>query len=116
MKQKTKITLVFLPVVAAFMFATSFAQAQDGNAEAGKALYAVCSGCHGADGMGQEATNSPRLQGQLESYLIRQIENFKAGIRGSHKDDTQGAIMRGMAATLPHEQAVRDVAAYISTL
>ncbi len=116
MKHKTKITLVFLQIVAVFFLATSFAQAQDGNAEAGKGLYAVCSGCHGADGMGMEATNSPRLQGQLESYLIRQLQYFKSGIRGSHKDDTYGATMKGMAATLPHDQAIRDVVAYISTL
>lgn len=116
MKQNTKISLVLLQIAAVFLLATSFAQAQDGNAEAGKALYAICAGCHGADGMGIEASNSPRLQGQLESYLIRQIQYYKKGIRGTHKDDSHGAVMRGMVATLPHDQAIRDVVAYISTL
>lgn len=116
MKQKTKITRVFLHTVAVFMLATSFAQAQDGDADAGKGLYGVCAACHGADGMGIEATNSPRLQGQLSSYLVRQLQHYKSGVRGSHKDDTHGATMRGMAATLPHDQAIRDVVAYIGTL
>ena len=116
MNIKTKISTAFLPVAAALLLTTSLAQAQDGNADAGKALYAICSGCHGADGMGMEATNSPRLQGQLSSYLVRQLQYFKTGVRGAHKDDTHGATMRGMAATLPHDQAVRDVVAYIGTL
>ena len=35
-----------------------------GNAEKGKALYAVCVACHGKDGAGNKALNSPRIAGQ----------------------------------------------------
>ena len=116
MKHISKTSIVFLHIAAVLMLTTSYVQAQDGNAAAGKALYAVCSGCHGADGLGMEATNAPRLQGQLSSYLIRQLEYYKSGVRGTHKGDVYGATMKGMAATLPHDQAIRDVVAYIATL
>ena len=94
----------------------STAHAADGDAFKGEAFYAVCAGCHGADGMGLEAANAPRLQGQFDWYLIRQINNYRSGVRGVHKDDTYGASMRAMAGTLPNEQAVLDVVAYIATL
>lgn len=88
----------------------------DGNAVKGESYYAVCAGCHGADAMGMEATSAPRLQGQHDWYLVRQIKYFRDGIRGAHKDDKFGAPMRGMVATLPNEQAIKDVVAYIQTL
>lgn len=88
----------------------------DGDAFKGEALYAVCAGCHGADGMGLEAANAPRLQGQFDWYLVRQIKNYQSGARGAHKDDKYGATMRAMAATLPNDQAIKDVVAYIGTL
>lgn len=116
MKQSTKKCLLALNIPALAMLSMSAVQAADGDASRGEPLYAVCSGCHGADGMGSEPANAPRLQGQLDSYLIRQLQNFKSGARGSSKDDTFGATMRGMAATLPHDQAIKDVVAYIATL
>ena len=104
------LTLMFLAALV-----TGSANA-DGDATKGESYYALCAGCHGADGMGMEATNAPRLQGQFDWYLIRQINNFKTGVRGAHKDDQHGAAMRGMVATLPNEQAVKDVVAYINSL
>jgi len=94
----------------------STAQAADGDAFKGESHYAVCAGCHGADGMGLEATNAPRLQGQFDWYLIRQLQNYQSGARGVNKDDTFGTTMRAMAGTLPNEQAIKDVVAYIGTL
>jgi len=94
----------------------STAQAAEGDAFKGEAHYAVCAGCHGANAMGSEATNAPRLQGQFDWYLIRQIKNYQSGARGVHKDDTYGATMRAMAGTLANEQAILDVVAYIGTL
>jgi len=102
-------------LAAAGLMAMTTAHAE-GDAAAGESFYTICAGCHGADGMGLEATNAPRLQGQHDWYLIKQIENYQAGIRGSHKDDVMGATMRAMAGTLPNEQAIKDVVAYIGTL
>lgn len=84
--------------------------------EAGKALYATCSACHGAEGAGNAALNSPALAGQKAGYLERQLMHFKDGIRGADPGDTLGMQMRGMAATLADEAAVTNVVAYIGSL
>jgi len=59
-----------------------------------------CTTCHGADGMGSEGISAPRLAGLEEWYLKRQLENFRAGIRGTHEMDLQGREMRPMAMPL----------------
>jgi len=97
-----------------FVFA-SFGQAAD-SVENGKKAYAICVTCHGENGQGNPSLNSPRLTGQGKWYLIRQIKNFKDGIRGTHSKDQYGAQMKPMVVSLTNEQAVRDVATYISTL
>lgn len=98
------------------LLSSSITHAAEGNAFKGEALYAICAGCHGADAMGSEAANAPRLQGQFNWYLVRQLENYRSGARGVAKGDKYGATMRAMAATLPDEQAIKDVVAYIDTL
>lgn len=97
------------------VLALSTAQAE-GNKTKGASYYAVCAGCHGADAMGMKATNAPRLQGQFDWYLVRQLQNYKSGARGSHQDDSYGSTMRAMVATLPNDQAIEDVVAYINSL
>ena len=87
-----------------------------GDAEAGKALYAPCVACHGANGEGNPALNSPGIAGQSESYLARQLWDFKKGNRGAAEGDTIGAQMRPMAMELPDGQAIASVAAYIASL
>ncbi|MEE2716432.1 MAG: c-type cytochrome [SAR324 cluster bacterium] len=105
-----RVTLAFLGIALAFT-----AQAQ-GDAKRGKQAYAVCQACHGANGEGNKVLNAPRLSGQEDWYVARQLQNFKAGIRGAHPKDTFGMQMRPMAMTLPTDQAVQDVAAYTATL
>jgi len=107
---------IFLGIALSGALSISTAQATEGDAFKGEAHYAVCAGCHGANAMGSEATNAPRLQGQFDWYLIRQIKNYQSGARGVHKDDKYGATMRAMASTLANEQAIIDVVAYIGTL
>lgn len=87
-----------------------------GDAGRGQAAYAVCLACHGADGMGNEQLKAPPIARQGDWYLVAQLEKFKSGQRGAGTGDVTGMQMRGMAATLPDEQAVRDVTAYIRTL
>jgi cytochrome c553 len=87
-----------------------------GDAEKGKALYATCAACHGPEAAGMETVGSPPLTVQPDWYLVRQIGKFKAGIRGANPKDTRGGQMRPMAQTLPDEQAMNDVVAYIQTL
>jgi cytochrome c oxidase subunit II len=87
-----------------------------GDAAAGKALYAVCAACHGPQGEGNLALNAPRLSGQGDWYLKLQLRQFKQGARGTHDKDVFGKVMVPMAATLPDDAAIENVAAYIKTL
>ena len=75
-----------------------------GNAEAGKAKAAACGGCHGMDGNSMIPAY-PKLAGQNEAYIVKQIHDFKAN------STRQNAIMLGMAAGLSDEDAA-DIGAY----
>ena len=87
-----------------------------GDPAKGKAAYAVCAACHGANGMGNKALNAPGIAGQEPWYLERQLKNFKGGIRGADPKDTYGMQMRPMALTLANDQAVSDMAAFLSSM
>ena len=87
-----------------------------GDATKGKAAYAVCAACHGTNGMGNKALNAPMIAGQEAWYLERQLKNFKAGIRGADAKDRYGMQMRPMALTLANDQAVSDMAAFVSSM
>ena len=86
-----------------------------GNVERGAELYSVCANCHGANGRGIQM-NAPRQAGISDWYLLSQLQNFKAGIRGGHPADMHGKQMGFMSRMLMDEQAMRDVVAYINTL
>ena len=87
-----------------------------GDAARGKTLYATCAACHGANGKGNPALKGPNLTLQQDWYVVRQLKNFKEGVRGADPKDVQGMQMRPMAMVLADEQAMKDVAAYIVTL
>lgn len=87
-----------------------------GDAARGKSFYAVCATCHGQNAEGSQEMNAPALAGMDEWYIVRQLENFKAGIRGSNPADTYGQQMAPMAQLLPDAQAIEDVAAYLHGL
>jgi len=96
-------------------FAQTSAQAP-GDAAAGKPLYAVCAACHGLQAQGNPALHAPKLSGQGDWYLKRQLKYFKNGARGTHDKDVFGKMMAPMAATLGDEAAIDNVVAYIKTL
>jgi cytochrome c oxidase subunit 2 len=87
-----------------------------GDPLAGKAHFAVCGSCHGANGEGNQALNAPKLTGQESWYLKRQLKYYRDGVRGVHEDDTFGRQMAPMAAMLTDDKAIDDVIAYIQTL
>lgn len=95
---------------------SSGVNAAQGNAQAGQAHYGTCILCHGQNGEGKPSVGGPALAGQTESYLARQLSNFKAGIRGANVSDTYGGQMRAMASTLADDQAVADVSAYLAAM
>ena len=71
-----------------------------------------CNTCHGTDGRGNESVRAPRLAGMEPWYLQRQLENFRAGIRGSHAMDHEGDAMRAMATELSDE-SIADLVDWI---
>jgi cytochrome c oxidase subunit II len=87
-----------------------------GNAANGKPFYAICLACHGENGEGNPAIHSPTIGGQETWYVERQLKMFKSGVRGTHPKDTYGAQMRPMSMTLPTDQVIADVAAYVNSL
>ena len=67
----------------AIMFALMMAWAQTGvaaDAAAGKSNSVVCSACHGADGNSM-VPSFPKLAGQGEAYLIKQMQDIRDGAR-----------------------------------
>lgn len=88
----------------------------EGDAARGKTLYASCAACHGADGRGNETLAGPSLIGQNDWYMVRQLENYRDGVRGFAEDDVYGQRMRAAAGLLIEDQSIRDVVAYITTL
>tara|TARA_B110000116_G_scaffold46781_1_gene38861 strand:- start:253 stop:879 length:627 start_codon:yes stop_codon:yes gene_type:complete len=88
----------------------------EGNVNRGRTAYQICASCHGANAEGNEAIGAPALAGQNDWYLLTQINNFRAGIRGTHQDDSFGVQMRTMSATLRDDQAIINVVSYINTL
>jgi cytochrome c553 len=76
-----------------------------GDAEAGQAKSATCMGCHGLAG-NSTIPNFPKLAGQSEAYIVKQLQYFKSGERGN-------AMMAGVALSLS-DQDMEDVAAYYS--
>jgi len=78
-----------------------------GDADAGKAISATCSGCHGADGKAL-VPEYPNLAGQHASYLAVQLTAFRDGERLSQ-------LMAPMAAALS-DQDILDLAAYYASM
>jgi cytochrome c553 len=87
-----------------------------GDATKGQTYFATCTACHQADAGGNEALKAPPLAHANDWYMFNSIKKFKAGIRGTNPLDTSGATMRPMSLTLPDDQAISDVVAYIVTL
>jgi cytochrome c553 len=91
--------------------------AMTAGAAASQQAYATCAACHGARAEGNPGLGAPALAGQHVAYLQRQLLNFRAGLRGTHKDDIYGAQMRaGAQAVLGNDKAIATVAGYIAGL
>ncbi|MEP5364806.1 MAG: c-type cytochrome [Reichenbachiella sp.] len=89
----------------------------EGDPKAGKQYYSmICGACHSEGAIGNEALNAPKLVGTDDWYLHKQYKNFADGIRGSHPEDTFGSQMQMMSTSLPDEEALLNVIAYIKSL
>jgi len=77
-----------------------------GDAAAGQAKTAVCGACHGPDGNSM-APNFPKLAGQGDRYLLKQLHEIKDGKR-------QVLEMTGLLTNL-NDQDLADIAAFYSS-
>jgi cytochrome c oxidase subunit 2 len=88
----------------------------DGDIERGRDLFVTCSSCHGLNGQGIWSQKAPRLSGTNDWYLVRQLEHYRQGIRGSHPEDLYGKQMALISGMLRDDQDLKDVVAYINSL
>ncbi|MCP1473696.1 cytochrome c553 [Pseudomonas sp. EB276 TE3739] len=77
-----------------------------GDAAAGQAKAAVCGACHGPDGNSM-APNFPKLAGQGERYLDKQLHDIKSGKRVVLE-------MTGLLTNL-NDQDLADISAYFAS-
>jgi cytochrome c553 len=86
--------------------AESAPAAKPGDATAGQAKAATCGACHGADGNSATA-QYPKLAGQHEDYIARQVDLFKSNKRSN-------PVMMGFIASLS-VQDMHDIGAYFAS-
>ena len=72
----------------------------------GEASFAVCGACHGPDGNSVLPVN-PKLAQQHPQYLVKQLQEFKAGKRAN-------PIMMGMAAGLSDDD-MKNIAFWVAS-
>lgn len=75
--------------------------------EPSKNQLAVCSGCHGPQGI-SAIPNYPNLANQKKEYLIKSLQDFKKQIR---KDPTMDAIVTSLS-----DSDIEALATYYSNL
>lgn len=102
-------SLVSLNAMFALLLAATSAPAlaqgnEQGNARAGEAKAAACAACHGATGNDSLLPNVPKIGGQGERYLLKQLVEIKEGIRPV-------PLMEPVVAPLS-EQDLADLAAF----
>lgn len=94
------------PAEASTAAAHDSAAIKPGDATAGQAKAATCAACHGLDG-NPASSQYPKLAGQHENYIARQVGLFK-----SHK--RENPVMMGFVMSLT-EQDMHDIGAYFAS-
>ena len=95
-----------LRAIASSLVLISLQAFAKGDAAAGQAKSAICAACHGVDG-NSTVPNWPKLAGQHEKYLTRQVTLIKSG-------DRQVPEMLGIVPGLS-DQDIEDLSAYFAS-
>ena len=105
---KSPLLLLLAAVFAAPVFANDAkpAAAKPDLGKGEEIATKVCGACHAFDG-NRGLTANPILQGQHPEYLVKQLKDFKSGVRAN-------AVMKGFASTLSDED-MRNVAAFYAS-
>jgi len=91
----------------ALMAANSVAIAADIAAGEAMATALGCGGCHNPDG-NSVLPGNPKLAGQHEQYIVKQINDFKSMARPN-------PIMMGMAAAIASDEDAQNIGAYFAS-
>lgn len=75
--------------------------------KAGRAKAMMCQACHGLDGV-SKVPDAPNIAGQVEPYLVAQLQAFKSGAR---KNDAMSVV----APTLS-DADIENIAAYYAAI
>src|SRR5215210_3097196 len=78
-----------------------------GDVRAGGTKAMMCQACHGLDGL-SKTPDAPNIAGQLEPYLIAQLQAYKSGAR---KNDAMSVVIPPLSDT-----DIEDLAAYFSAI
>ena len=78
-----------------------------GDVKAGMAKAMMCQACHGLDGL-SKTPDAPNIAGQIEPYLVMQMQAFKSGLR---KNDAMSLVTPPLS-----DQDIEDLAAYFSAI
>ncbi len=97
---------LLLGAVACSLMLLSLPAFAKGDAAAGQAKSAICAACHGMDGNSTVPT-WPKLAGQHEQYLVRQVHLIKSGAR----------MVPEMAGIVPglSDQDIEDISAFFAS-
>jgi cytochrome c553 len=102
LRAKASVYLLALGLVAA-----SAGAATAGDVKAGRAKALMCQACHGIDGL-SKVPDAPNIAGQIEPYLVAQLQAFKTGVR---KNDAMSVVTPPLSDT-----DIEDLAAYFAAI
>lgn len=83
-------------IASLVMLVASTSAIAAGSAAAGKAKAQACFACHGTNGTGPANTAWPKLAGQHEKYLVKQMVDFKKG--STRKDPAMAGQVANLSA------------------
>jgi cytochrome c553 len=78
-----------------------------GDVKAGRSKALMCQACHGIDGL-SKVPDAPNIAGQIEPYLVAQLQAFKSGAR---KNDAMSVVAASLSS-----QDIDDLAAYFAAI
>lgn len=78
-----------------------------GDVAAGRAKATMCQACHGLDGLAK-TPDAPNIAGQVEPYLIAQLQAFKTGAR---KSEAMSVVAPGLS-----DADIDNLAAYYAAI
>jgi cytochrome c553 len=94
-------------LVPACLLAAGCGVSQAGDVKAGRAKAMMCQACHGLDGL-SKTPDAPNIAGQIEPYLVTQLQAFKSGAR---KNDAMSVVAPSLS-----DKDIEDLAAYFAAI